>query len=185
MTIECECKIPVPSREAVSERLRALGAVFRGGGREDNRVFDTPSDDLLARGVLLRVRVVEGAPGGLLTVKAAVRAGAFKTREEYETRVDDPGALAVAFAALGYVQKRRYQKHRDEWDWRGTHIAVDTLPEMGDFVEVEGSEDAIHGVLAELGFDPAAHRQENYLALWDAYRATRGEPPCDMLFDGG
>lgn len=181
--IERECKIPVPAREPVAARLAARGAVFRGGGREDNRLFDTAGGELAARGVLLRLRTVAGRPGGVLTVKGPpVAGGAFKARDEWETRVDDPAALALGLAALGYRPARRYQKDRDEWDYAGTHVALDVLPELGAFVEVEGEEAAIRGVLADLGLDPAAHRPENYLTLWDRDRAARGRPPGDPLF---
>lgn len=180
--IERECKIAVPSLDAVAGRLRALGAVFDGGGLEDNRLFDTPDGALRARGVALRLRVVEGRPGGVVTVKGPPRDGTFKTREEAETRIDDPDACRRQWAMLGYAETFRYQKRRDEWRYRDTRIALDALPLLGMFVEVEGGEDAIRVVLAEIGLDAGRHIPDNYPSLWRAHCQRAGLPAGDMLF---
>lgn len=181
--VEREAKVPVPDLAPAEARLRSVGAVHQGKVREQNWVLDDVQGSLRGRGMLLRLREHVGEPGGVITVKYPMADGEFKTRGELETRVDDIKTALAQFELLGYRKSFYYEKDRDAWEWRGCHIALDRLPGIGCFVEVEGTEEGIRGVLTELGVDPAASVKMNYLGLWEEYCKKHGLSRRDMRFD--
>jgi len=186
MAIERECKIPVPDPARTLARLRAAGACEAGCHVEHNWVFDTRAQTLRQQDMLLRLRVLDDEDGGVLTVKKAALPGAFKTREELEVTVDDAATLRTALEALGYAVLWYYEKVRASWHHRGSHVALDRLPELGHFLEVEAtSDETIAAVLKDLGLDPAAHISSNYLALFAAHCQGRAEPLHAMRFANG
>lgn len=184
MPTECEAKLRVEKLETVRERLRRIGAVCRGDVFERNWVLDRPDGSLLREGTLLRVRNTGGA-GGVLTVKRKSVSGAFKTREEVESLVDSTDTLLRQLEMTGFAVAGRYEKFRETWLWGGCTIALDDCPEMGCFVEIEGTPDSIRAAAADMGVDPDTHLDGSYLELWRVYLHERGEnctTPRDMLF---
>ena len=88
---ETEVKFRVEGREALEERLRALGATHEEVENEVNLLLDDDEMSLRLSGRALRVRTVDGL--GLLTFKGpATFEGGIKSRLELESCVDDPGA---------------------------------------------------------------------------------------------
>lgn len=178
MTSERELKLVLDDRAALRERLQSEGARrLHDENFEDNTLWDREGA-LRAAGCLLRLR--RDGRGTRLTFKgpAAFEEGV-KVRTEHETAVDDEDNLAAILAALGYAPARRYQKYREEWQLAGVVVALDRTP-IGDYVEFEG--DAASAVAARCGCDPATALAADYLALYDAYRASRADAPSDMLF---
>src|SRR6185436_13595210 len=143
--MELECKLAVDSHEPVRETLRAAKATRVGRVREINRLFDRADGSLRAAGCGLRIRrvtVLEGTgPGGSVTFKGPVQAGAYKLREEIETPVADPDAMERLLTALGYKVHVAFEKLRETWRLGGCLVELDELPRLGDFVEVEGPDD--------------------------------------------
>ena len=184
MALEHEIKVPVPSLEAVRERLRGVGAERRHEATfEENWVLDDRGGTLGASGCLLRVR--RWGDAAWLTFKGPARfAGGVKTREELETAVGDPETALRLLAALGFAPVRRYQKWREAWRLAGVVVTLDRTP-MGTFVELEGPPDAIPGAAAALAVAVADAVPGSYLALWAAYRAAHPGAPEDMVFGPG
>src|SRR4051794_8486461 len=89
--IEAKYRVPEPSGHArLRDHLQTLGAVCRGTERERNVLFDRPDGAVHKAGQVLRLRELDGGPGGRLTVKGpASYSGASKRRLELETGVDD------------------------------------------------------------------------------------------------
>ncbi|HXY41197.1 MAG TPA: class IV adenylate cyclase [Vicinamibacteria bacterium] len=173
---ETEVKLRVSDLGAVRQSLRRMGAqLSRERHLEDNLLFDDEQASLRERGTVLRLRRTPGA--GLLTFKGPrqLQEGV-KSREERETRVEDPGALEAILRRLGYQPVFRYQKYRESWSHRGQAIEVDETP-IGSFLEIEGDLEGIHAVAAELGFSPRDYVDESYVGL---FFASGGEG--DMVF---
>lgn len=183
MAIELECKLPLPAREPLVAKLRALGAEALGEVRESNWVLDAPADTLRQRHRLLRVRSLDGREEGVITFKQPAPPGEFKRREELEFVVGSAPAARRLLAELGYESKWFYEKRRDRWRYQGCEIFLDLLPEIGCFIEIEGpDESAIKKVLAQLELDPSAHIAGSYRQLFAQSRAARGQPFGDMRF---
>jgi adenylate cyclase class 2 len=159
---------------------------------EDNQLFDMTDHQLSARGAVLRVRTLETADGvqGLLTLKEKAPADApvsqFKLRLETETALSDPEQMTAILERLGYQKTFRYQKYRTTY--RATlshgqtlHLLFDETP-LGNFVELEGEENAIAEVVKKLGISPADYILQSYIALQVQHCQQQGKPLEDMMF---
>lgn len=107
-----------------------------------------------------------------MTLKGPARAeGGLKSRVELETQVTSPEMLAEILLSLGFNARFRYEKFREVWTLHGTAICLDETP-MGRFVEIEGSEAAIHRVARLLNLSAADFLTASYPALWVASGRT-------------
>lgn len=182
MAVEREAKIRVRDLDAVRTRLRERGGVDEGEVLERNWVLDRHDESLYEDDVLLRVRC-NGGRGGVLTVKCRLDdEGGFKCREEVETEVDSTDDLLRQLEMVGFAVRWIYEKRRSTWRFQECVIALDVLPEMGGFVEIEGDAEKIRGAALELGLNPEDHLDENYLSLWKRHLADRGEQRRHMIF---
>ena len=181
--LEIEAKFRVEGREALEERLRALGATH--GEREDevNLLLDDDDMSLRVGGRALRVRTVDGL--GLLTFKGpASFEGGVKSRLEVESGVDDPGAVLAILDALGYRPRFRYEKRRTTWrfdDPARPLVVLDETP-LGLFAEIEGEADTVRALAGELGVPESTFLCASYWGLWQAAREADPALPHDMLF---
>ena len=181
MGLECEAKLKVPDLKRIQARLGEFGALNKGGSLERNWVLDDSEGSLRRNEKLLRIRGT-GGDGGVLTVKTPAPGGEFKNREEIETTVDSTADLLRQFGALGFRVVWIYEKLRQTWGWRDCVFALDECPEIGCFVEIEGTPERIRAAAAELGLDPDAHIEDNYMGLWTKHLAALGQPFRDMVF---
>jgi adenylate cyclase class 2 len=173
---ETEVKLRVASAEEARLSLARIGARrVRARHFEDNVLYDDTQGSLGRAGVVLRLRTT--GEGGALTFKGPRRLeGGIKSRDEWETPVGDPSALAAILERLGYRPLFRYQKYRESWTRRGQQVEVDETP-IGPFVEIEGDAEGIHAVASELGYGPADYVSESYAGLFLAGGGTG-----DMVF---
>lgn len=181
MHLECEAKIKVEDLGAIRARLEELGALDEGECLERNWVLDDARESLRRRDVLLRVRNV-GGETAVLTVKTPAGKGAFKTRREIENRADSTDHLLLQLEALGFHVTWIYEKRRHSWQWFDCAIALDECPELGCFVEIEGTPKRIRRAARDLGLDPDDHIDDNYRGLWIKYLKDLGHAPRDMVF---
>ena len=156
---------------------------------EDNWLLDTEEFQLGEFAAILRVR--KAGERGSITYKEKApddaSASQFKQRLEIETAVDDPESAVALFERLGYRKWFRYQKYRSVY--RATlpggaslHVMFDETP-LGNFVELEGEEEAIAQAVKLLGVTPAEYILESYLALQIAHCERQGRQLEDMVFD--
>ena len=192
MAQEIEAKVriadPAAFRRRMAERSESGGeTVF-----EDNRLFDDPAGTLLWRGAALRVREEHPAGGGeplraTLTYKGPRAKGELKKREEIEIEVQAvPGApgLAAVFQATGLRETFRYQKRRSVWRVGECEVALDELPHLGWFVEVEGpTERAVRAGLEDVGLADAELLSADYIHLLTERLKSLGLDPSRALFE--
>ena len=62
-------------------------------------------------------------------------------------------------------------------------VALDSTP-IGDFAELEGSEEGIREAAATLGFAESEFSRASYYTLYEQHCRSRGEKPHDMVFPG-
>lgn len=188
---EVEVKVRA-DHEAVDERLAAVGA---GTGRRVAQLdtyFDAPHRDFAETDEAVRVRreapvegvgqdlesvvmaAIRGERAGAVTYKGPLIESASKTREEFETGVDDVDEMASILDRLGFVPVGSVRKVRRVYEVRGYLVTLDEVVGLGSFVEVEAeaSESEIDRVreggrdlLEELGLDPDDQIRTSYLGM--------------------
>lgn len=163
--LEIEIKLKVGPLPPWRDRLIALKAErICPRGFERNLVYDTPRRRLRKGGILLRLRRSPGR--SVLTLKRPGRAEAgYKIREETETDVADPGALAVILGHLGFRPCFVYEKYREIYQLDGVGVMLDETP-IGNFLEIEGDRDGIDAVAARLGFSRGEYITDSYHRLF-------------------
>ena len=182
MPLETEVKIRIADVEAVCSRLRDLGyRVHAERVFESNTTFDFSGRLLSRKGELLRIR--RAGDKALVTFKGRSRWSAYKSREEIETAVEDPGAVEQILTRLGLSPSFRYEKYRTEYSREGSSgiVTVDETP-IGNYLEIEGAPDWIDSAAAELGYSQSDYITNSYGALYAAYCRARRVQPSNMVF---
>jgi adenylate cyclase class 2 len=153
---------------------------------EDNFVFELPERALELRGSMLRLRVAAGR--ATLTYKGLVpesATSAMKVREEIETGVERPEAVAEIFERLGLRRSFRYQKYRTIYRLEvagGEVFAMRDETPFGTFLEIEGDAERVSTAAEALGFAPSTYIRESYIAIQAALCRARGVPLEDLVF---
>ncbi|HMX24249.1 MAG TPA: class IV adenylate cyclase [Blastocatellia bacterium] len=157
---------------------------------EDNFLLDTADEQLRQKMAILRVR--RAGEAGSLTYKEKPASDApatqFKQRLEIETALDDPAGALALFERLGFNSWFRYQKYRTVFraslpGGATLHVMFDETP-IGNFIELEGEENAIAEAVKLLGIEPKDYVLESYLALQAAHCQQQDKPLQDMTFSG-
>jgi adenylate cyclase class 2 len=168
--LEIEAKIKIEDVPAIRERLAGLHAALVGQHHETNTFLDTPARTLLTADQGLRLRrktdLTTKAEEFILTFKGPRHPGPLKTREERELIVaSDVDAIAL-LSALGYEQIFQFEKSREVWRLSDCEIALDEIPDLGQFIEIEGPGEAvIQKLIRELGLAGRPLIRESYVAL--------------------
>jgi adenylate cyclase class 2 len=181
--LEVEVKFLVPDLAAFRAALLAAGAQLQQGRiYEHNIRFDNAWNGLLSRAKLLRLRqdkvarlTFKGEP--LETVKSEV-----KVREELEIEVSDFATMAVILERIGFEQRQVYEKYRETFRFEEVEVVLDEMP-FGDFVELEGEEQAIRRAADKLALDWSRRILDNYLALMSRLKTHHDLPFEDLTFD--
>jgi predicted adenylyl cyclase CyaB len=175
--IEIKYRLSGPEEHGrLHDALRALGATLRPTRYERNTLFDTRNEDLKKRRCAFRLRVVDGTPGGRLTLKGpTVWHGRVKSRQETEVDVLDAAATLALLHALGYRETISYDTQRQPWRLGDVEVVLDTLV-FGHFCELEGPHEAILRLSQQLGLDPSQAEQATYPRLMARYLARK--PPA-------
>jgi len=144
MGFEIEAKLKVESLDEVGRRLLHAGASFVDELVQFDRYFDYADGRLTKADSCIRLRRQSAATGCtmLLTYKGPKRTDRFKTRLEVETAVGDETATAALLSALGLGQRLSFLKKRKLWRILRCSVALDELPLVGSFVEIEGPDSA-------------------------------------------
>jgi adenylate cyclase class 2 len=85
--------------------------------------------------------------------------------------------------AIGYKKTLVYQKKRRAWHYGDCEIALDELPFLGKFVEIEGpGEKKIADVQKKLGLENLPHIHQSYTALMAKQLRRRGRKSNRVFF---
>ncbi|HKR23246.1 MAG TPA: class IV adenylate cyclase [Pyrinomonadaceae bacterium] len=151
--VEKKYRLTSQQRDDVLQRLREVGAEFRGDELEENMIYG----GLKRENSVLRLRRVRDR--ATLTYKERLpESAAIKQYIEEETAVDDADAMDAILKTLGFAPALVYEKRRQTWVFRETEIVIDELS-FGLFMEIEGDEGQISVVEQALGIEglPAEH----------------------------
>jgi predicted adenylyl cyclase CyaB len=162
---EIEIKFRVKDFTEVRSRLKKLGAVLEWKGVEQSWFYDTPRQDLRAKGYNLRLRAWDGH-SYMLTLKTKPRQedGRYKIRNEHEMQISSLDTAFKILKLLGYGERIKYRKFREHWKLRGASVELDTLKGMH-FVEIEAGKRRIDELALALGLDWKQTVRKGYISI--------------------
>jgi len=176
MSFEIEAKLKVDSLEQVRDKLKELGAEFVAEHEQKDYHFDNNTGTLTLNDSCLRLRrqTIGDTQEFYLTYKGAKEESDFKKRVEIETEIADADSIEKILAALGYEKVFTIEKIRRLWKFSDCEIALDELPSMGYFVEIEGPDDEkICDVQKRLGLAHLKHIPKSYAQLLKEEKSRR------------
>jgi adenylate cyclase class 2 len=168
MCTEIEAKLKVDSLSEIERKLSELGAEFLAERLQTDYHFDDANTTLTKTDRCLRLRkqMVGKNESLFLTYKGAKEKSNFKRRQEIEFEIKDADSVRKLLSALGYEQSLVVEKKRHLWKLGDCEVALDQLPLLGDFVEIEGpDEEKIANAQEKLGLSDLSHIAESYASL--------------------
>ena len=186
MHIEIEAKIKVDSLEQVAAKLTGLGAEFRQEQLQTDYHFDDANMTLQKTDRCLRLRrqLVNESERFFLTYKGAKEKSSFKKRQEIEIEIVDGDSVRELLSALGYEKALVIEKRRRIWQLGDCVVALDELPLIGNFVEIEGpDEQKIADVQRTLGLSRLPHVEKSYAALIKAKLCELGKEQKEVFLE--
>jgi len=168
MCVEIEAKLKVDAHDQIEQRLNELGAEFLAEYLQKDWHFDDADLKLAKNDSCLRLRrQLSGRREEIfLTYKGPKEKNRFKRRKEIEIELNDADSIEKLLLALGYEKTLSIEKKRRLWQLGNCEVALDKLPLLGSFIEIEGpDEQAIAEVQKNLGLSGFPHIQKSYAAL--------------------
>jgi len=168
MCTEIEAKLKVDSLGEIERKLPELGAELQAEQLQIDFFFDDVNSTLTKSDRCLRLRkqIVGKGESFFLTYKGAKEKSNLKKRQEIEFEIKDADSVRKLLSALGYEQVLAIEKKRRLWQLGDCEVALDRLPLLGDFVEIEGpDEEKIATVQKSLGLTDLPHIAESYASL--------------------
>ncbi len=139
--IEVEGRFKVKDIVGFQKRLTALKAKFVGKQTITDYNFTLKSRDFWGSVEGLRVRMIAGKRGGILTYKpSGLKNARIMKTKEYETYVDAPKDLIKIFTFLDIIPLKylpAVAKSRYIYKYHNASIAIDKYPGLGNFVDIE------------------------------------------------
>jgi adenylate cyclase class 2 len=177
---EVELKVPA-DHATVRERLAGLDAEPLGEVRQVDTYYDAPHRDFAETDEALRVRreTTDEGTTAKLTYKGPLVDDTSKTREEFETGVDDGDTAGDVFERLGFEPAAVVEKGRERFRVGDYVVTLDAVTDVGEFVEVErevpeakldSAREGAFDLLARLGLDPDDTVRTSYLGMLLATR---------------
>ncbi|MHA1722322.1 MAG: class IV adenylate cyclase [Candidatus Baldrarchaeia archaeon] len=156
--VEVEIKAKINNIDEMRERIKVNGGKLVSKNLIRDFSFDYENEELRKRDCVLRVRVFESGEG-IITFKGPRKGDKrYKIREELEVHVGNGLSAVKIFERLGFKQVFRIDRIREiyEFEEEGVRIMLDVFPEIGVFMEVEGSKRGIEKVVRKLRMNRSA-----------------------------
>lgn len=131
--IEIEVKVRADHSKAFPI-LKKIGAVKLGVEDQSDTYFAAPHRDFAKTDEALRIRSLDGQ--AVLTYKGPKLDGISKTREEFETPVDEVTTIQILHA-LGFSEAGVVRKKREVFRTGEITVCLDAVEGLGEFLEVE------------------------------------------------
>ncbi|MCX6688302.1 MAG: class IV adenylate cyclase [Methanoregula sp.] len=134
--IEIELKVRVDSLDPIREELNRREAKSFGRIHEHDLYYNAPHRDFAETDEAMRVRYTNDH--AVITYKGAkLRAFGLKAREELNTAVELGEVFEQILVRLGFTKTTEVNKWRENYRLGNAAIALDTVDELGTFVEIE------------------------------------------------
>lgn len=178
---ETEVKLYVPDLSTAAIQLVAAGATLSVPRVFERNVrYEDQNNSLSSRGIVLRLR--QDNRNRLTYKEGGTAQDGIISRLEAEVEVSDFEKMQFILSRLGFAPAMIYEKYRTTYHLADTEIVLDEMP-FGNFVEIEGSHQAIEAVIATLGWGANPRIPASYVRLFGFLRTRMGLTFNDMTFD--
>lgn len=174
---EVELKVPA-DHAAVRKRLAELDAEPLGTVEQVDTYYGHPTRDFAETDEALRIRRestdadADTNTETKVTYKGPLVEAASKTREEFETGIDDGETMARILEELGFEAVETVEKTRERFRIGEYTVTLDSVTGLEEFVEVETESEAVEPareraceLLRKLDLDPEKQVRTSYLGL--------------------
>ncbi|WP_122090130.1 class IV adenylate cyclase [Halalkalicoccus subterraneus] len=172
---EVEMKLRA-EHERLHERLERRGANRIDAVTQRDTYYDAPTRDFAETDEALRIRreTRDGETRATLTYKGPLVGETSKTREERETDLSDGDVMGSILDSLGFSAVETVEKRRERFSLEGYTVTLDTVTDLGTFVEIEteaiesdldAARKGVGRTVESLGLDPADEIRTSYLEL--------------------
>jgi adenylate cyclase class 2 len=185
MCTEIEAKLKVDSLQEIAGKLTELSAEFLKEQAQIDYYFDDADRALTMADKCLRLRRQRTGENEkfFLTCKGEREEDAFKKRQEIEIEIVDGDSVQKLLSAIGYEKILVFEKRRQVWRFSGCVVALDELPLLGSFVEIEGPDDEkITDAQRELGLSDLPHIRKSYASLMAGKLDQLGKEESEVFF---
>lgn len=151
---EYECKFYPVDKEEYRKKLKDLGAVLAIPERKMIRaIADSHVNAILPKMNYIRVRQ-EGNLIRLSYKTTADQNGNLSDQKEIDVEVNDFDKTVKILEATGLKFNRLQETLREEWEYKGAQITIDTWPGLDTYSEIETtSEEKVKEIATDFGFD--------------------------------
>jgi adenylate cyclase class 2 len=185
MPVEIEAKLKVDSLEKVERELTEAGAEFGQEQLHLDSYFDDTKGTFRKSDRCLRLRwqLIGKNERFFLTYKGAKEKGEFKKRQEVEIVIENGDSVEKLLLLLGYNKALVFEKKRRIWRLGECEVALDELPLLGSFVEIEGHNgEKIADVQKKLGLSKLPVILESYASLMEKKLRELGKKEKEVFF---
>lgn len=171
--IEVELKYPLYNAEELRKHLNDIAKPEKEGDFQKDTYYIPKHRNFLQKKPISEwLRIRESTKGNSVNYKRWHNdSGKAVSCDEYETKVDDISKLKKIFEKLDLKEIIVVEKTRYSWSYKDTHIAIDHVKDLGDYIEIEAKgkfksiDDAkqhLYSVLGELGAKVGEQDYEGY-----------------------
>lgn len=179
---EIEIKLGVDDLAAVAKRLEQLGATLHKPRLYERNVrYENADKTLTQQEIVVRLRQDDRIRLTYKEPSQPVDDSGTQTRFEAEVEVSDFNAMETILGKLGYQPYLVYEKYRTTYRLDETEIVLDELP-YGNFVEIEGSIQAIQAMIERLELKAARRYDTNYIGLFERVKQALKLNIHDLTF---
>jgi adenylate cyclase class 2 len=141
MPIEIEAKAYAKNLKEIEQKILKIGAKLTWEGEQVDTYYNHPMRDFAETDEACRIRKIKDKT--FLTYKGPKIDSITKTREEIKVQVQDPSSISDILLKLGFREVFRVKKHRKKFLLDDFEVCLDSVENLGDFVEIETSVSSI------------------------------------------
>lgn len=134
--IEIEIKAKLKNKEFIEKKLKELGAQYIGKKHQIDYYFSPPHRSYVGKGLYFRIRHDKLSGKSRMEYHAA-KMGEHYVGEEYEIEVSDYKMALKILDLLEFKPELAIDKIRNSYKLGDVTIDLDTLKELGSFIEIE------------------------------------------------
>ena len=167
--MEIEIRARIKNRDIIEQKLINLGAIFVKEKKQEDFYFsEMQLCEKLGYSFLIRIRTEEKKI--FLTYKGA-KSKKDGVWEEYEFEIKDKNLGVKMLEAMGLEEVIRISKKRREYELNTFSICLDSIRDLGDFVEIESVSDDVniqqelYSLMKKLGIGKKQVIRKGYITL--------------------